>query len=290
MIQITTLNILLKPTTQTQPFTQKHLIHNLNLTLTNHKQTTINKLIKHKPHLLTKLLKQNSNTHHHITLTLSHQTQQDSPHNLPTLKIQPLINILNQPHNHTIHTTNLLINTKTQHTTITILPELKQQHQQQQQHTKLTLNINNQHINKIKLNAQTNTTNKQLNHSIQLVTTHQPHKNLINTQQAPQLKINNTTTIKINTNNNQNQHTPSQITHIHNEHINKHYTLNLLTTNNKNLLKLINYKNKPTTQHNLNNHILKHSHQILTKTQQHKHPTLTTKKHTHNKHNKQPHT
>ena len=103
--------------------------------------------------------------------------------------VEPLVGALGQPRDRAVHAAGLLVGAHAQAPAVALLPQLEQRGRQQRQRAGLALDVGDQRIDELGLDAQAGAPRGQLDRPPQLVAAHRTDGHVVGAEQTPQLGV-----------------------------------------------------------------------------------------------------
>jgi hypothetical protein len=278
---VATLRVVVEPCPKSRPLAQQRLVGDLDLARADRDQALVGEDGEDVGDpLALELGEGRSPAHDGVALSLAREAQQDPPRDVPVLWIEPFVRALRQPGYRAVHAARLAVGVKAQAPPVALLPQLQQRRRQQWQRAGLPLDVGDQRVHQVRLDAQAGALGRQLDRAAQLVAAHRADEDVVGAQQARQLGVGVAAAVEVGAHGNEHERPPARVTRGGDERVDERRSLALVAAGREDLLELVHGDDQSAARGGVGGRLLERAQRVLARTQQRERPALAAGQHT----------
>jgi hypothetical protein len=160
-----------------------------------------------------------------------------------------------------------------------VLPELEQRRRQQRQRGRLALDVGEQRVDEVGLDAQAGAARGQLDRAAQLVAAHRPDEHVVGAQQPRQLRVGGAAAVEVGAHTDQHERAAARVAGAGDERVDERGPLDLLAAGGERLLELVDRDDQPAVRRGLGHRLPERAQRVLAGAQERQRPSLAARQH-----------
>ena len=185
------------------------------------------------------IVRQLGDRHAHAHAAFSSQAQQDPPHRLALTGVELLVGALGQPCDRAAHAAGAVVGAQCQVAVVALLPQFEQRGGQQRERAGLTLDVGEQCVDELRLDAQAGASGRELDCAPQLVAAHRADQDLVGAEQARELREAGAVAVEVGAHGDEHERAPTGVARARHERVDERRALRVVAAGGERLLELV---------------------------------------------------